>query len=85
MHILILLSQLVPEIALVKKYFILLYLLVTNIHFKFALLEEKVLISKMLRNFQWTSHRETNEIPVIAEIITRPMDGCNISINDRMA
>jgi len=50
---------------------------------KFALLEEKVLISKMLRSFKWKSLRETNSIPVVAEIITRPLDGCNISIQDR--
>jgi len=50
---------------------------------KFALLEEKVLISKMLRNFSWKSQRETNTIPVIAEIITRPENGCYIDLEQR--
>ena len=52
-------------------------------HFKFALLEEKVLISKMLRNFNWKSQQETNTIPVIAEIITRPENGCYIDLQER--
>lgn len=50
---------------------------------KFALLEEKVLISKMLRNFTWKSQQETNKIPVIAEIITRPENGCYIDLKER--
>jgi len=50
---------------------------------KFALLEEKVLISKMLRNFKWKSERQTNDIPVNAEIITRPVGGCFVELEDR--
>ena len=46
-------------------------------------MEEKVIVSKMLRTFKWISERETNDIPVLAEIITRPEGGCYINVENR--
>merc|ERR1711892_1052709 len=50
---------------------------------KFAIMEEKVIVSKMLRSFKWKSQLDTNDIPVLAEIITRPSGGCYIDVEDR--
>ncbi|CAG5108500.1 Oidioi.mRNA.OKI2018_I69.chr1.g3826.t1.cds [Oikopleura dioica] len=53
--------------------------------FQFANLTNKIILSHLLRNFTWKSTRKTNEIPVLAEIITRPKGGIDIILEEKHA
>ena len=41
------------------------------------------MLSHLVRNFSWKSLRVTNEIPVLAEIITRPKGGIDVVLERR--
>jgi cytochrome P450 family 4 len=50
---------------------------------KFALLEEKTVLSYMLRNYELRSLDKREDITLIAELILRPKDGIRITITPR--
>jgi len=50
---------------------------------RFANLTAKIMLSHLVRNFSWKSLRVTNEIPVLAEIITRPKGGIDVVLERR--
>nr|QGQ60785.1 CYP4C [Eurytemora pacifica] len=50
---------------------------------KFATMEEKILISSVLRNFNLKSDLKVEDIPLLAEIILRPKNGIQVSITPR--
>eukprot|EP00090_Calanus_glacialis_P028920 TRINITY_DN46369_c0_g1_i1.p1 TRINITY_DN46369_c0_g1~~TRINITY_DN46369_c0_g1_i1.p1 ORF type:complete len:512 (-),score=129.35 TRINITY_DN46369_c0_g1_i1:4-1539(-) len=50
---------------------------------KFALMEEKVLVSSILRRFSLRSNVMPSEIPLLAEVILRPKNGLHLSIEKR--
>eukprot|EP00092_Neocalanus_flemingeri_P041348 GFUD01045022.1.p1 GENE.GFUD01045022.1~~GFUD01045022.1.p1 ORF type:complete len:502 (-),score=108.75 GFUD01045022.1:66-1571(-) len=52
---------------------------------KFALMEEKAVISSVLRRFSLRSDVKPEDIPLLAELILRPKDGLHISIHKRIA
>ncbi|KAL3876313.1 hypothetical protein ACJMK2_034175 [Sinanodonta woodiana] len=50
---------------------------------KFAVMEEKVLLSTILRNFHVTSKQSKEELFPLAELILRPRDGIIVSLKPR--
>ncbi|XP_069699703.1 cytochrome P450 4C1-like [Periplaneta americana] len=50
---------------------------------KFALLEEKTVLSYMLRNFKWSSLDEVEDIKLVAELVLRPENGIRLKITKR--
>lgn len=50
---------------------------------KFAMMEEKVVISSLLRKFSFKSDVKPEDIPLLAELILRPKDGLHMSIQKR--
>jgi len=50
---------------------------------KFALMEEKVMISSLLRKFSFHSDLRPEDIPLLAELILRPKNGLQVSIQKR--
>jgi len=50
---------------------------------KFALMEEKVMISSLLRRFCFHSAVKPEDIPLLAELILRPKNGLHMSIKKR--
>jgi len=51
---------------------------------KFATMEEKVLVSSVLRKFNLSSSMTVEEIPLCAEVILRPKNGLRISLEPRL-
>ena len=52
-------------------------------YFRFALMEEKILVSSILRKYNLRSTVKPSDIPLLAEVILRPKHGINISIEKR--
>merc|ERR1711892_675591 len=50
---------------------------------KFAMMEEKVMVSYVLRRFSLKSTVTPSEIPLLAEVILRPKNGLHLSIEKR--
>jgi cytochrome P450 len=50
---------------------------------KFALMEEKVLISSVFRNFQVKSMESREDVKLLAELILRPKDGLKIQLKSK--
>ncbi|XP_069699701.1 cytochrome P450 4C1-like [Periplaneta americana] len=50
---------------------------------KFALLEEKTVLSYMLRNFKWSSLDKVEDIKLVAELVLRPENGIRLKITKR--
>jgi len=50
---------------------------------KFAMMEEKVLVSSVLRKYNLNSSVKASEIPLLAEVILRPKNGIHISLEKR--
>ena len=53
-------------------------------YFRFALMEEKILVSSILRKYNLRSTVKPSDIPLLAEVILRPKHGINISIEKRL-
>ena len=51
---------------------------------KFALMEEKTVLSKLIRRFSIESIDSIAEVKPIVEIITRPKDGVRVKISKRV-
>ena len=51
---------------------------------KFALMEEKTVLSKLIRRFSIESIDPIAEVKPIVEIITRPKDGVRVKISKRV-
>ena len=47
------------------------------------MMEEKVVISSLLRKFSFKSDVKPEDIPLLAELILRPKDGLHMSIQKR--
>jgi cytochrome P450 family 4 len=52
---------------------------------KFALLEEKTVLSYILRNYKLCSHDNRKDINLVGDLILRPENGINLSISPRDA
>ena len=50
------------------------------IYLRFAMMEEKVLISTLLRRFSFSSDVEEQSIPLMAELVLRPKNGLHMSV-----
>ena len=50
---------------------------------RFALLEEKVMLSTLLRNFEVVSHDKTKDITISGDLILRPAKPLNFSLKER--
>ncbi len=50
---------------------------------KFALMEEKVMVSTIFRNFHVKAAIKRDEVNVLCEIITRPEDGLYVTLEKR--
>lgn len=50
---------------------------------RFALLEEKALISTIVRNFKITSLQKIEDIHLIAELVLRPHEGIKMKFEQR--
>ena len=50
---------------------------------RFALLEEKVMLSQLLRNFSVTSHDRREDIKMVGDLILRPAKPLNITLAQR--
>ena len=47
------------------------------------MMEEKVMISSLLRRFSFHSDVKPEEIPLLAELILRPKDGLHMAVHKR--
>ena len=47
------------------------------------MMEEKVLVSSVLRKYNLNSSVKASEIPLLAEVILRPKNGIHISLEKR--
>ena len=54
-----------------------------NEHFRFAMMEEKVIMSSVLRKYQLRTTLKAADVPLLAEVILRPKNGLQISIEKR--
>ena len=50
---------------------------------KFAMMEEKVVVSSILRRFNMSSNLDWNEVKLLPEIILRPMKGIPVQLSPR--
>ena len=50
---------------------------------KFALMEEKTVLSKIIRAFQIESVDSIDQVKPVIEIITRPKDGIRVKLQQR--
>jgi len=46
-------------------------------------MEEKIMISTILRNFDITATRNSNDIPVMPQIVLHPKGGINLKLKRR--
>ena len=51
---------------------------------RFAMMEEKVLISSVLRKYNLRTNLKASEIPLMTEVILRPKNGLQISLEKRI-
>ena len=51
---------------------------------KFALMEEKTVLSKVIRSFEIQSLDAIKDVSPIIEIITRPKDGIRVKLKQRI-
>ena len=51
---------------------------------KFAMMEEKVLLANLFRNFEFRATRSREEVILLAEIVLRPKDGLHVKIIPRL-
>ena len=51
---------------------------------KFALMEEKTVLSKIIRAFQIESVDSIDQVKPVIEIITRPKDGIRVKLQQRL-
>ena len=51
---------------------------------KFALMEEKTVLSKIIRAFQIESVDSIDKVKPVIEIITRPKDGIRVKLKQRL-
>ena len=51
---------------------------------KFALMEEKTVLSKIIRAFQIESVDSIDQVKPVIEIITRPKDGIRVKLKQRL-
>ena len=56
---------------------------IKSLYFRFALMEEKILISSILRKYNLRSNVKPSEIPLMAELILRPKNGIYVSLEKR--
>ena len=54
-----------------------------NHPFRFALMEEKVLVSSVLRHYSLHTTLRPQEIPLLAQLILRPKHGIQVSLSKR--
>ena len=54
------------------------------LYFRFAVMEEKILVSSILRKYNLRSTVKPSDIPLLAEVILRPKHGINISVEKRL-
>ncbi|XP_069699698.1 cytochrome P450 4C1-like [Periplaneta americana] len=50
---------------------------------KFALLEEKTVLSYMLRHYKWSSLDKEEDVPIVADLVLRPLNGIRLKITKR--
>ena len=50
---------------------------------RFAMMEEKVLLSSVLRKYNLSTTMKAADIPLLAELILRPKNGISISMEKR--
>jgi len=50
---------------------------------KFAMMEEKVMLATIFRNFNVEAAEKREDIALLAELIMRPRDGLHIKISPR--
>jgi len=50
---------------------------------KFAMMEEKIIVSSVLRNFNLQTEMRMEEIPLMTEVILRPKDGIQVTATPR--
>jgi len=50
---------------------------------KFAMMEEKIIVSSVLRNFNLKTEMKMEEIPLMTEVILRPKDGIQVTATPR--
>ncbi|XP_035713527.1 cytochrome P450 4c3 [Folsomia candida] len=50
---------------------------------KFALLEEKIVLSKLFLNYNFQSVEKREDVKMVSEIIIRPYDGINVKVTKR--
>lgn len=51
---------------------------------KFALMEEKTVLSKIIRSFQIESVDSIDQVKPVIEIITRPKNGIRVKLQQRL-
>lgn len=51
---------------------------------KFAIYEEKSILSSILRNFKITSHAKREDIHVVLELVSRPFEGVPVTLEKRI-
>ena len=51
---------------------------------KFALMEEKTVLSKIIRSFEIESVDSIEQVKPVIEIITRPKNGIRVKLNQRV-
>ena len=51
---------------------------------KFALMEEKTVLSKIIRSFEIESADSIEQVKPVIEIITRPKNGIRVKLNQRV-
>ena len=56
---------------------------IENVLVRFAMMEEKVIMSSILRKYQLRTTLKAADIPLLAEVILRPKNGLQISIEKR--
>ena len=52
-------------------------------HFRFAMMEEKIILSTILRNFDVFSVTKPKEISLLAELVLRPKNGLHVQFSKR--
>ena len=72
-----------PRNCIGQKYDLQLILTMYNENFRFAMMEEKVIMSSVLRKYQLRTTLKAADVPLLAEVILRPKNGLQISIEKR--
>ena len=72
-----------PRNCIGQKYDLELILTMYNENVRFAMMEEKVIMSSVLRKYQLRTTLKAADVPLLAEVILRPKNGLQISIEKR--